>query len=82
MKSSVTAEKSGEVVVFDQPDMPTLEVWLEEETIWLTQKQMGELFGCAIANINMHLEHIYAEEELSEMATTKEFLVVRMEGGG
>ena len=60
--------------------MPSLEVWLEDETIWLTQKQMGELFGCAMENIIHHLKNIYAEEELQETATTKELLVVRFEG--
>ena len=57
--------------------MPQLEVWLEGETIWLTQKQMGELFGCAMENVMHHLKNIYAEEELRETETTKEFLVVR-----
>ena len=44
--------------------------------IWLTQKQMAELFGCAMENIIHHLKNIYTEEELIEEATTKEFLVV------
>ena len=70
----------GEVVRYEQEGMPSLEVWLEDETIWLTQKQMGELFGCAMENIIHHLKNIYAEEELLEMATTKDFLVVRFEG--
>ena len=60
--------------------MPQLDVWLEDETIWLTQKQMGFLFGCAMENIIHHLKNIYAEEELDEAATTKDFLVVRLEG--
>ena len=47
---------------------------LEGETIWLTQKQMGLLFGCAAENVIHHLKNIYAEEELCEEATTKEFL--------
>ena len=72
--------ESGEVVKFDEAGMPTLEVWLEDETIWLTQKQMGELFGCAMENVIHHLKNIYAEEELEEEATTKDFLVVRLEG--
>ena len=70
----------GEVVRYEQDGMPLLEVWLEDETIWLTQKQMGELFGCAMENIIHHLKNIYAEEELLESATTKDFLVVRFEG--
>ena len=74
------AAESGEVVKFDEAGMPQLDVWLENETIWLTQKQMGVLFGCAMENVIHHLKNIYAEEELVEAATTKEFLVVRIEG--
>ena len=74
------AVSSGEVVKYAQEGMPQLEVWLEDETIWLTQKQMGELFGCAMENVIHHLKNIYSEEELDEAATTKEFLVVRIEG--
>ena len=79
-KSKMTASEAGEVVKFDEDDMPQLDVWLEDETIWLTQKQMGLLFGCAMENVIHHLKNIYAEEELEESATTKEFLVVRLEG--
>ena len=76
----MAAPDAGEVVKFDEADMPQLDVWLEDETVWLTQAQMAELFGCAIANINMHLNHIYADEELEEAATIKDFLIVRFEG--
>ena len=79
-QSKMAASESGEVVKFDEADMPQLDVWLEDETVWLTQAQMAELFGCAIANINMHLNHIYADEELEEVATIKDFLIVRFEG--
>ena len=80
-KSAATpSAESGEVVKFNEAGMPQLEVWLEDETIWLTQKQMAELFGCAMENIIHHLKNIYTEEELIEEATTKEFLVVRFEG--
>lgn len=52
----------------------------EHETIWLTQKQMAELFNCTFENVILHLKRIFEEEELQEEATTKEFLVVRQEG--
>ena len=52
----------------------------ERETIWLTQKQMAELFDCTLENVILHLKRIFEEEELQEEATTKEFLVVRKEG--
>ncbi len=56
------------------------EVRLESDTIWLTQKQMVELFGTSADNIGLHLKNIYAEGELSEEATTEDYSVVRVEG--
>ena len=73
--------QSGEDVKYEQYGMPPLEVWLESETIWLTQKQMGELFGCAVQNITYHLKTIYKIGELEETATCKNLLQVQIEGG-
>ena len=56
------------------------EVRLENETVWLTQKLMAELFQTTIPNINMHLKSIYEEGELDEDATIQEFLIVQKEG--
>lgn len=56
------------------------EVRLESETIWLTQRQMAELFGTSTDNIGLHLKNIYAEKELSEKATAEDYSVVRLEG--
>ena len=75
------AAESGEVVKFDEAGMPQLDVWLENETIWLTQKQMGVLFGCAPQNITYHLREIYKIGELEAVSTCKEFLQVQIEGG-
>lgn len=80
-KNTATMESQGEIVKYEQDGMPQLEVWLEDETIWLTQKQMGELFGCAPQNITYHLKGIYKIGELSEPATCKEILQVQIEGG-
>ncbi len=57
-----------------------LEVRLENETVWLTQKRMAELFQTTVSNINMHLKNIYEEGELEELATIKDFLIVQQEG--
>ena len=75
------ASESGEVVKFDEAGMPQLAVWLESETIWLTQRQMGVLFGCAPQNITYHLREIYRIGELEQTSTCKEFLQVQIEGG-
>ena len=73
--------ESGEIVKFDEAGMPQLDVWLEDETIWLTQKQMGFLFGCAPQNITYHLREIYKIGELEADSTCKDFLQVQIEGG-
>lgn len=57
-----------------------LDVRLENETVWLTQKLMAELFQTSVPNINMHLKNIFEEGELKQEATIKEFLIVRQEG--
>ncbi len=56
------------------------EVKLEGETVWLTQRQMGELFATTPENVLMHLSNVYREGELLEKPTTKDFLVVQQEG--
>lgn len=53
---------------------------IKDETIWLTQKGMAELFGCTNDNISLHLKNIFAEGELSEAATVEESSVVQTEG--
>lgn len=59
-----------------------VDVRLDEgrETVWLTQRQMGEIFETTPENVLMHLQNIFSDEELDEEATTKDFLVVRQEG--
>lgn len=57
-----------------------LEVRLENETVWLSQKQLAELFQTTVPNINMHIRNIFVERELSPEATIQDFLTVRTEG--
>ncbi len=52
----------------------------ENETVWLTQVQLSELFESSSDNISLHLKNIYGEGELSESLTTEDFSVVRIEG--
>lgn len=52
----------------------------ENETVWLTQAQLSELFESSSDNISLHLKNIYGEGELSESLTTEDFSVVRIEG--
>lgn len=64
----------------DGENAARLRVLLQEETIWLTQRGMAELFETKTENIIQHLKNIYSEGELPEQATTKDFLVVQTEG--
>jgi prophage maintenance system killer protein len=57
-----------------------LDIKLEQETLWLSQLQMGHLFETSPENVLMHLKNIFTDKELDETATTKDFLVVRQEG--
>ncbi len=54
---------------------------IKDETVWLTQKAMADLFDCSVANVSLHLRKIYAEGELQEEATSSEFAVLQHEGG-
>lgn len=53
---------------------------IRDETVWLTQKAMAELFGCSPDNISLHLKNIFADGELEEGATAEDFSVVQREG--
>jgi len=53
---------------------------IKDETIWLTQKAMAELFDCTTDNISLHLKNIFSDGELEEKSTTKEISVVQKEG--
>ena len=64
-----------------QPDSTVqLELRLEQETVWLSQVQMAQLFGCSTDNIGLHLKNIYDEGEIEMVATAEDFSVVRLEG--
>lgn len=75
------AENKSQLIIYQTEDGQTkLEVRLEDETIWLTQAAMADLFQTTIANINIHIKSIYTEGELRPEATIKENLIVRKEG--
>lgn len=71
----------AEIILYqDENSNVPVEVRYLNDTFWLTQKEMGQLFNCSSDNISLHLLNIYKEEELRESATTEEFSVVRQEG--
>ena len=71
-----------QILIYEDADK-AVDVRLDEgrETVWLTQRQMAEVFDVKPQNITIHLKNIYAEEELVEEGTCKEFLQVQIEGG-
>lgn len=73
---------SGQILVYEAADGSVqVDVRLERDTVWLTQKQMSELFESSTDNIGLHLKNIFSDNELKESATTEDFSVVRSEGG-
>jgi prophage maintenance system killer protein len=67
-------------VIIYQTDHGSINVTVEQDNVWLSQRQMGELFETSPENVLMHLQNIYRENELGEEATAKNFLVVQTEG--
>ena len=61
-------------------DHEAIEIRYEDENIWLTQKMMAALYDVSVATINEHLKKIYADSELQEEATIRNFLIVQKEG--
>ncbi len=79
-KEEQTPAKS-ELILYQTEDGKTrIEVKLQDETVWLTQKLMAELFQTTPQNITTHLKNIFTEGELDESATCKDFLQVQTEG--
>ena len=72
----------SEVVIYEARNGETvLAVKLENDTVWLTQKQMSELFGKGIPTINEHIKNLYKEGELEKDSTIRNFRTVQNEGG-
>ena len=72
-------EGQREILIY-QADDHSVEVRLEGETVWLSQRQMAELLGTTTDNISLHVKNIYSDGELVETATTEESSVVQQEG--
>jgi hypothetical protein len=71
----------SEVILYQSEDGETrLEVRLEDETVWLTQKLMAELFQTSTANVNIHLKNLFAEGELQSDSVVKDFLITAADG--
>ncbi|NOY92025.1 MAG: virulence RhuM family protein [Deltaproteobacteria bacterium] len=77
----VSESTRGELILYETPEGKVrVEVHHEDETFWLSQRQMAELFGVEVQTVIHHLKEIYRSGELTEEATTRKFRVVRTEG--
>ena len=71
----------GEIIIYQTADGETrLDVRMENDSVWLTQAQMVELFNSTKQNVSLHINNIFKEGELEREATVKEYLIVRQEG--
>ena len=68
-------------ILYNTPEYSEkVQVVVKDETLWMTQKAMGELFGCSSDNISLHLKNIYESGELQEKPTAEKISVVQQEG--
>jgi hypothetical protein len=81
MSTDNVNSNTSQFIIYQSEDGRTrLDVRFVDETVWLTQALMGELFSTTPENVLIHLKNIFSEGELDQSATTKDFLVVRQEG--
>ena len=81
MSSSENSNHNSEIIIYQTEDgLTKIEVRLEDETVWLTQQQMAELFQSSRTNVVEHIKNIYADRELEKKATCRNFRQVRTEG--
>ena len=81
MEENELEKSKGELLVYQTEDgRVKLNVRLENETVWLTQQLIAELFQTSVPNVSMHISNVFEEGELSPGATVKKFLTVRREG--
>ena len=74
-------ENRGEIIIYRAEDNTVqLDVRMENETVWLSQQQMVQLFNATKQNISLHIGNIFREGELRKEATVKEYLTVQTEG--
>lgn len=74
-------DNHGEIIIYQTADgLTNIEVKMQDETIWLTQQQMAELYQTSRTNVVEHIRHIYEEGELEEGSTCRKFRQVRKEG--
>jgi hypothetical protein len=75
------AEAHSEILIYQSPDGKTrVDVTLADETVWLSQAQMAELFQTTKQNISLHIKNVFDENELQEKSVVKESLTTASDG--
>jgi hypothetical protein len=73
MKDIKSEKNESQIIFYQTADGKTrVEVKMEQDTVWLSQKQMAELFDCSSDNIGLHLKNIFGTHELSEKSVTED----------
>lgn len=82
MKNNIkNNSNSGEIIIYEGADgAPRIEVRVEGETVWLSQKQMAELFDCSVDNVSLHMKNIFKDGELNENSVAEEYSTTASDG--
>ena len=81
MQTLQIRNSTAEFLIFTKQNKEkTIEVIVDDESVWLSQKLIAELFGTTKQNVNLHLKNIFDNDELIENQTVKDFLTVQSEG--
>jgi hypothetical protein len=81
MSKEKTVPDKGQLLLYQtQDNLTRIDVRLEEETVWLTQSQMAELFQTSVPNVSMHIRNLFQEGELPKDSVVKEFLTTAADG--
>lgn len=78
--SNLPPDKENEIILYQPDSTLSLDVRVENETVWLTQAQMTELFQTTRNNITLHIRNIFKEGELEESSVCKESLLTAADG--
>lgn len=79
-KELMLSEEKGEIVLYQPSESVRLEVRIQDETVWLTQQQMAELFLTTMQNVSLHINNIFREGELEMFSVVKESLTTAANG--
>lgn len=74
-------QENNQIIIYNTEDGQTkIEVKLINETVWLNQKQMADLFGCTVDNVSLHLKNVFKEAELNEKSVVEEYSITAIDG--